>query len=301
MKLPPITAIRAFECAARLSNFTKAGDELGMTQAAVSYQIKILEDRLGFKLFLRKARKVELTAQGRQLSQATSEAFHLLERAFARARENTEHILTLSVLPTFCSNWLIPRLSDFQNKHPHLSVRIDSSPRLVDIPAGEADIGIRTGEGDWPGLKSHFLFPGNGLPLMSKQAYETFGPFEQPRDLLKLRLISDLKWWREWFIKAGDPGAPLPENPALELESQNMEVAAALATGDAAVMAVPGFFAREIEQGLLVSPFRVQLEGLKNWLVYDPSQADEPKIKAFRDWILFDPNSFCLNHPLAQR
>ncbi|WP_019960680.1 LysR family transcriptional regulator [Woodsholea maritima] len=301
MNLPPIAAIRVFECAARLGNFTKAGEELGMTQAAVSYQIKILEERLGVKLFVRKARQVELTVEGRKLSQSTSQAFTLLKRAFDEVRQDSAQILTLSVLPTFCTNWLVPRLHNFQALHPDLAVRVESTPKVADLFAGSADIGIRTGAGNWPGLAAHFLFTATASPLMSRAAYETYGPFETPRDLLKLRIIGDMWWWREWFKLAGDPDAPLPDHSVLELESQTMEVAATLGTPDGVVMATPAYFARELEQKILVAPFQTELDGLTHWLTYDESKAHLSKIKAFRDWILFDPNAFCLGRmPSAQ-
>ena len=161
MRLPPINAIRVFEAAARLGGFTRAAGELGMTQAAVSYQIKQLEDRLGFPLFVREGRRVNLTRQGEALSERTSEAFRILERAFDAARRGGDDILTISALPTFCENWLVPRLSAFQKAHPRLGVRIDADRRLVDVRGGEADIAVRVGSGDWPGLETRFLFPGS--------------------------------------------------------------------------------------------------------------------------------------------
>jgi LysR family transcriptional regulator, glycine cleavage system transcriptional activator len=296
--LPPVQAIRVFETAARLGNFTRTGEALGMTQAAVSYQIKLLEDRLGFALFERKARHVELTARGAQLARGTSEAFRLLERTFREVREDRASVLSVTALPTFCSNWLVPRIGGFQLTHPELAVRIDSRSDLVDIKAGEADIGIRIGQGNWPGLEARHLFPDRTAPLVPRIALERHGPFNQPEDLLKLRLFGPIHWWRAWMEEAGVDPARLPERPALELETQTMEVSAAIASGDAAAMVTPIYFAEQIAAGTLVQPFAHESPHTQShYLVFDPARAQEPKIKAFIEWLLFQPMAFCLNRP----
>ena len=294
--LPPIHAIRVFETAARLGNFTRTGDTLGMTQAAVSYQIKLLEDRLGFALFERKARHVELTPRGARLAQGTSEAFRLLERTFRDVREDRDSVLSVTALPTFCSNWLVPRIGAFQLAHPQLAVRIDSRSDLVDIRGGEADIGIRIGKGDWPGLEVRHLFEDRTAPLVPAQAVARFGPFEKPEDLLKLRLFGPIHWWRAWMAECGVDPDRLPERPALALETQTMEVAAAMAAGDAASIVTPIYFAEQIASGTLVQPFTHESPHThSHYLVFDPARAREPKIKAFIEWMLFQPMAFCLN------
>ncbi len=127
--LPPLAAIRVFEAAARHLSFTRAAEELGMTQAAVSYQIRVLEERVGAPLFLRLARAVELTQTGRLLAPATSEALERLATAFAAARKDTGGVLSLSIVPTFAAHWLAPRIGGFQLKHPEIAVRITGHAR----------------------------------------------------------------------------------------------------------------------------------------------------------------------------
>jgi LysR family glycine cleavage system transcriptional activator len=294
--LPPVNAIRVFEAAARLGNFTRTGEALGMTQAAVSYQVKLLEDRLGFALFERKARHVELTVRGAQLARGTSEAFRLLERTFRDVREDRDSVLTITALPTFCSNWLVPRIGSFQIDHPHLAVRIDSRSELVDIRAGDADIGIRMGRGYWPGLEARHLFDDKTAPLVPAQAAVRFGPFEKPEDLLRLRLFGPMHWWSAWMEECGVDPARLPERPALELETQTMEVSAAIAAGDAAVMVTPIYFAEQLAVGGLLQPFEHESpHSHSHYLVFDKTRAVEPKIKAFVEWMLFQPMAFCLN------
>jgi len=296
--LPPIQAIRVFETAARLGNFTRTGEMLGMTQAAVSYQIKQLEDRLGFALFDRKPRHVELTARGARLASGTSEAFRLLERTFETVRAETDRILTISSLPTFASNWLVPRIGSFQLENPDLAVRIDARPELVDILAGDADIGLRIGSGYWDGLESRLLFEDRTAPLIPAQAVRTHGPFNTPEDLLKLRLFGPLHWWRHWMEECGVDPDRLPARPALELETQTMEISAAIASGDAAVLVTPLYFAEQLASGALVQPFKHESRHThSHYLVYDKRRRDEPKIRAFITWMLFQPMAFCLNRP----
>jgi LysR family glycine cleavage system transcriptional activator len=122
-KLPPLTAIRAFEAAARHESFTKAAAELGMTQAAISYQVKLLEDRVGAPLFLRQPKKVVLSEVGKRLAPQVSEAFQRLEAAFAAMRGTAEGVLSVTSVHTFATNWLVPRLGTFQLAHPDIAVR----------------------------------------------------------------------------------------------------------------------------------------------------------------------------------
>jgi LysR family glycine cleavage system transcriptional activator len=295
-QLPPISAIRVFESAARLGNFTRTGEALGMTQAAVSYQIKVLEDRLGFALFERKARHVELTQRGRRLSTGTSEAFRLLERTFQDVSEARDSVLTISALPTFCSNWLVPRIGSFQMAHPDLAVRIDTSDEIKDIKAGEADLALRSGYGEWDGLEARHLFKDTTAPVLSRAALQRFGPFEKPEDILRLRLFGPLHWWQAWFREQGVDPALLPARTALELETQTMEISAAIASGDAASMVTPIYFAEQLASGALVQPFKHESpHSHSHWLVFDKARAREPKIKAFIEWMLFQPLAFCLN------
>ena len=294
--LPPIQSIRVFETAARIGNFTKTGEALGMTQAAVSYQIKILEDRLGFSLFDRKPRHVELTPRGQRLASGTSEAFRLLERTFRDVHEARDSVLTIAALPTFCSNWLVPRIGNFQMAHPDLAVRIDTSIEVKDIKAGEADISLRSGYGEWDGLEARHLFKDTTAPLLPRAVVKRYGPFENPEDLLRLRLFGPLHWWQAWFKEQGVDPARLPSRPALELETQTMEISAAIASGDAASMVTPIYFAEQIASGALVQPFEHESPHThSHWLVFDKARTREPKIKAFIEWMLFQPMAFCLN------
>src|SRR6188508_2851517 len=154
-RLPPLAAIRAFEAAARTENFTAAAAELGMTQAAVSYQVKSLEERLGAPLFVREKGRARLTPLGARLLPSLTSAFDTLEAAFASHRQEDESLLTVTTTHTFANTWLAWRLGAFQMEHPDLAVRMATSNDLIDVKAGDADIAIRAGPGNWPGLECH--------------------------------------------------------------------------------------------------------------------------------------------------
>src|SRR5690242_16039851 len=158
-RLPPLASIRAFEAAARTENFTAAAAELGMTQAAVSYQVKSLEERLGAPLFVREKGRVRLTALGARLVPPLSGAFDAIETAFASHREEDESLLTVTTTHTFANTWLAWRLGAFQMEHPDLAVRMTTSNEMVDLSTGEADVAVRAGRGGWgERMEEHRLF-----------------------------------------------------------------------------------------------------------------------------------------------
>src|SRR5215468_11298983 len=267
--LPPLAAIRAFEAAARHGSFTKAANELGMTQAAVSYQVKLLEDRVGAPLFLRQARKVVLSETGKRLAPSVSEAFQRLEAGFAAMRETNERVLSVTVIQSFATSWLVPRLGTFQMAHPDIAVRVDASGRIIDLAREEIDVGIRTGDGNWPGLKAHLLMPSEFTPLCSPEFLARGGPLTSPADLLKVPLLDWRDdWWRQWFALAGVPD-PQPAAPAMiEVDSQVMLGRAALA-GQGVAILTPVYFAAELADGRLVQPFALTGRSESSfWLVY---------------------------------
>src|SRR5690348_6326211 len=156
-RLPPLAAVRAFEAAARTENFTLAAAELGMTQAAVSYQVKSLEERLGAPLFVREKGRVKLTPLGGRLLPALSNAFDSIEAAFASHRQEDESLLTITTTHTFANTWLAWRLGRFQMEHTDLAVRMPTSNELCDLRSGDADAAIRAGRGNGEGLPHHWL------------------------------------------------------------------------------------------------------------------------------------------------
>ena len=287
-KLPPLSAIRAFEAAARHGSFTKAAEELGMTQAAVSYQVKLLEDRVGTPLFLRQPRRVVLSEAGKRLAPAIAEAFQRLNAAFASLRETDENVLSVSAVNTFCTNWLVPRLGTFQVAHPNIAVRLEASSRIIDFAQDEFDVAIRSGKGDWPALKSHMLFPVDLTAACSPDFLKRNGPINRAEDLLRLPLLdSKDECWQRWFAEAGIANPPPLKGPIVEMQTQQMLGSAAIA-GQGVALITPALFDADLSAGRLVQPLPILVShyDLKYFLVYSGERQKVAKIKAFRDWIV---------------
>jgi len=286
IRLPPMAAIRAFEAAARHENFTRAAEELGMSQASVSYQIKILEERLGLRLFLRHPRKVSLTPDGHQLATATVEAFERLRAAFSTAESAQQSTLAISTTPTFASNWLAVHLGRFQISHPDLVVRVDTKEHYIDFAREEVDVAIRYGDGAWPNVVAHELMRSEFTPMLSPGLLESSGRLTNFRDILKLQLISpEDRYWSAWLAAANIPNNGISQRAGSQLGSQTEEAQAAIA-GHGVAMLSPRFFQYELATGRLVQPFDlVATDGLGHWLVYPEHRRNLKKIKAFRTWL----------------
>jgi LysR family glycine cleavage system transcriptional activator len=283
-KLPPMSAVRVFEAAARHQSFTRAAEELGMTQAAVSYQIKILEDRIGAPLFTRLPRQVALTEKGLQLAPAVTDAFEALRVAFAGVEDTVQTLISLTTTHTFASNWLVPRLGHFRERHPTIAVQVDISLQTVDLASHDFDLAIRSGKGDWPDLEKHHLFENNVTPVCSPDLLRGFD-LREPADLLKLPLMSPGDpWWHEWFALAGVENANLTKRADYSLGSQQFEGMAAVAGQGVAIVNV-SFFREELASGRLVQPFDLMLKTGSYWLVYPKARKRYAKIRAFQDWI----------------
>jgi LysR family glycine cleavage system transcriptional activator len=280
----PLASIRVFEAAARLESFTRAAEELGMTQAAVSWQIKALEGRLGQSLFRRLPREVQPTEAGERLSSAATEAVTLLRRAISDLTEADEHILSITTLATLASQWLAPHLGAFQLSNPGLAVRLDTNPGLLDLSREGFDVGIRSGHGEWPGLESQQIMPAVFTPLCSPEMAEKL-KLESPCDLLEAPRIGMEKEWAEWFAAAGLSEGRRPAT-RLTADYQVLEVAAALG-GQGVALGSPIFFAREIRAGLLVRPFRQTVNFHTGYyLVWPVGRRRSPKIRRFREWLM---------------
>ena len=298
--LPPLAAVRAFEAAARQLNFTRAGEELGMTQAAVSYQIRTLEERLGTQLFRRDKGRVILTEAGRRAAPLVSSAFDTMDDAFAAARRETAAVLTISSAVTFASNWLAPRLGAFQLLHPELAVRLDASNTLVDFARDDVDAGVRTAVEPDPSFHADELLPSRVAPMASPEFLARY-PLTVPFDLLDVPRLSPADdWWRLWFAAAG-VAANRDARPGLQLDSQIVEGAAAIASQGVALLN-PQMWARDLASGRLVMPFDIVAStGASFWLVCPANRRNVPKIKRFRDWLLAEVTALTDERLPAQR
>lgn len=285
--LPPLSAIRVFEAAARHLSFTRAADELGMTQAAVSYQIKLLEERVGGPLFLRRPREVVLTEAGQSLAPRMREAFDILREAFADLADQSEGTLTINTMHTFAANWLAPRLGSFNLAHPNIAVRLETTTRVVDFAREEVDVVVRAGKGIWPGLVSTKLFDVHFTPMISPELAEKVGGIHEPRDVLKVPLIDPRdEWWIIWFKAHDLPLEELGKQTSPSFNMMTLDAEAAMA-GMGITLLMPEYFQRELEQGRLIMPFKRTInQDSGYWLAYPEGRRNVPKIKAFRDWIV---------------
>jgi LysR family glycine cleavage system transcriptional activator len=285
----PLSAIRVFEAAARLLSFTRAADELGMTQAAVSWQVKALERRLDQTLFRRLPREVALTPAGERLARAATEAMSVLRTAVADLSDSGEGVLAITTLQTLAVQWLAPRLGGFQVAHPKIAVRLESNNSMVDLVRDNFDVAIRTGEGTWPGLEAVPLFASLMTALCSPEVAGTLDMSRGPAAVLDAPKIGLEAEWAMWFRLAGVTPPPVKEGRGalrFAAESQTMEIAAAQA-GQGLALASPILFASEIASGRLVQPFPVTLHYERQvWLVYPTERRRTRKIAAFRDWLL---------------
>ena len=292
--LPPLGSLRAFEAAARHMSFKDAASELHVTPAAVSQQIKTLEDFCGIKLFRRLTRALVLTEAGQvALPQITLG----LDQLAAGYRLIKGHggigPLVLSLPPSFATKWLVPRLGRFQERHPEIVVRIDATSRLVQFDAEGVDIGIRFGKGHYPGLTSHHLFPSRVIPVCSPDLPRSDRPLEKPADLSAFTLLhlrdSDAPGtepvWDMWLRAAGVTGVDTRLGP--QFSDYAMAIDAAV-SGQGVGLVDATLAEAELKSGRLIQPFAdvAEIEGeFCYYLVYPQGRGDDPRIKAFKAWI----------------
>jgi len=282
-RLPPLSAIRAFEAAGRHENFSRAADELGLTQAAISYQIRQLEDRVGRPLFVREKGRVRLSETGRRLLPAVSTGFAGIAEAFAAVREEDEDVLDINTAISFGGTWLSARIGRFQVRHPDLAVRISVTNDVVDLSQTGIDAAVRAGRGNWDGLRSDFLFRQHFAPICSPAFIEA-NQIKRPEDLLRVeRFGPNDSLWTGWFALMGI-GTP-PPRPGVVLDSQLQE-ATAMLTGFGIGMMSTLYWQPDLQSGRLVQPFEaLYLPGSSQWLVHPSGRVGVRKIERFREWI----------------
>ncbi|QCB53472.1 LysR family transcriptional regulator [Sphingopyxis sp. PAMC25046] len=285
-KIPPLAAVRTFEAAGRLQNFSRAAEELGMTQAAVSYQVRQLEDRLGRALFVREKGRVRLSETGQRLLPAISGAFAAMGDAFAALGSDEAEVLTINAATSFGGTWLSARIGGFQLAYPELAVRMSMSNELVDFDASNVDVAIRIGRGGWPGLRGDFLMRQYLAPMASPAFIEAHD-IREPADLLRVqRLAPNDSWWAEWFTAAGVDTPPAPSRRGIELDSQLQE-ASAVQAGFGVAMMTPLYWHAELASGRIVQPFDTLYVSATSgmWLVHRENRLGVRKIERFREWL----------------
>jgi LysR family transcriptional regulator, glycine cleavage system transcriptional activator len=286
--LPPLNALRAFEAAARHLSFTMAAAELNVTPAAVSHQVKALEESTGAPLFKRLTRALALTARGKAALPALSEGFDMLAEAASHLRDrNEQDVFTITTAPSFAAKWLVPRLDDFQEKNPGIKVRIDASMTLVDLRRDGIDVAIRYGRGVYPGHQAERLFEEEIFPVCSPKL-----ALKNPEDLVHQTLLhvgfaTDSQTypdWRMWLKSAGISGVDWRKGPEFSLE--NMAVQAAL-EGHGVALVNTSLVRDDLASGALVRPFELGIQtGFAYYLAIPNENLDRPGVVAFRKWLL---------------
>lgn len=292
--LPPLNGLRAFESAARHLSFAKAAEEMRVTPAAVSYQIRTLEDRLGTKLFRRLNRAIILTDAGAMLFPGVKASFEGLDRAVARIETSArpDNVVTVTISPHMAAKWLVPRLSRFIDRHSEIDLRIAASNTSVDLKTDKADVAIRWNLGDNRGLIADKLMNEAVTPMCSPSLLDGASPIRTPADLLNHTLIHDetlmRHWpdvpaWTKWLDLAGVPHPH--ESAGLRFDHADHCLDAAL-EGSGVVLGRRAMASRDLEQGRLVAPFELDLAfrgGI--FSVTTERKSKNPNVQAFRTWL----------------
>jgi LysR family glycine cleavage system transcriptional activator len=283
----PLNALRVFEAVARHGSFSRAADELGMTQTAVSYQIRLLEEHIGEQLFLRQPRRIVNTETAERMLPSVSKGFeHLGDAMLAAARASGE-TLEIHSSPTFASHWLARNLGSFQLAWPGIAVRLLRVSKITDFNRDPADISIRWGVGPWPEHECHLLGRFSFAPMLSPALAASAGGITEPRHLLRLPIIgAQQDSWQTWFASAGLEPPDLSVHKRHNYIEQDLCANAALA-GQGVAILNHIYFAEELASGRLIAPFNHHCsDNIGIWLVHPASRRNNPKIKAFREWIL---------------
>jgi LysR family glycine cleavage system transcriptional activator len=289
-RLPAFSSLRAFEATARLGSVTRAAAELGVSQPAVSQQLRQLEAVLEGPLVRRAAGGVVLTAAGELYAARLRRAFDELQAATDEvlATGADARVLTLSLLATFAQRWLIPRLAGFQRAHPDLEVRLLTTSRLVDLAREDVDLSIRAGSGRWPGCRADFLI-GNRIFPVASPALLARRPVQRPADLeghvlLRVEAEPRERDWQRWLGAAGVPA--LEPRGWLTFASSSHALEAAIAGLGVAIGHTP-FVIDGLATGRLVAPLSLEVGGEGDYfLVAARAKAERRKITRFRDWLL---------------
>lgn len=290
-RLPSLTALRTFECAARHGSFQRAADELCVTPAAVSQQIRHLEEELSVQLFERHHRQVELTEAGRRTAQALHHAFALIRDALTRPSRDPA-VLRISTVASFASKWLVPRLHRFAQLHPQVQVRIDVDDRFSSFDRNGVDVAVRYGPGEYAGLFVERLTGAEVFPVCHPALLDhPRHPLREPRHLRFHALLHDraaegrpgVPDWSSWLAAAALPQVDATKGPVFD--SMYLAQEAAL-SGQGVALGVEPLVADDLARGRLVVPFGPRLDNrYAFWVVCQRARRDDVLVRAFRRWL----------------
>ena len=286
-QLPSLNALRAFEAAARHLSFTKAADELSVTQGAVSHQVKALETELGVALFRRHHQGLELTSAGASYVPVVRDAFDRL--AFGtrqlRAAQQAQR-LTISISPNFAAKWLVPRLGAFSAQHPEFDLRISANPVHVDFALDDVDLAVRHGDGRWADLDVTRLTQEALFPVCSPRLLEGDAPLGVPGDLRHHTLLhlNDRKDWKKWLDLAQAQHVDPSRGVVFDQASNVLDAAVA---GQGVALARTTLAAHDLLGGRLIRPFTISLpRDYGYFVICPPAFAERPEVRTMRAWLL---------------
>jgi LysR family transcriptional regulator, glycine cleavage system transcriptional activator len=285
-RLPPLNALKAFEAAARSESFTRAAQELNVTQGAVSHQVKALEATLGIKLFNRERQRLVMTEAGRDYLAVVRDALDRIAAGTERlVQRQSSGVLTISTSPDFAAKWLVYRLGRFAENHPEIDLRVSATAHQVDFAGEDVDVAVRHGDGKWPGLDAVRLCAERLFPVCSPKLVSGRNGITTAADLLKFPLLrlEDWKNWTRWFAAAG-VADPVAHGPVLNRASMLIDAAV---DGQGIALARTALAAWDLINGRLVRPIDVSLPIANTyWIVCPKATSSVPKIATFRKWLL---------------
>jgi LysR family transcriptional regulator, glycine cleavage system transcriptional activator len=286
-RLPPLNALKAFEAAARHESFTRAAEELCVTQGAVSHQVKALEIELGIKLFNRERQRLIITEAGREYLIVLRDALDRIAIGTERlVQRQSSGVLTVSTSPDFAAKWLVNRLGRFAEAHPSIDLRISATLHHVDFAREDVDLAVRHGDGNWDGLDVARLSTEQLFAVCSPKLLKGRQRLNKPSDVLKFPLLhlDDRKDWAKWFETAGVANPELSHGPVLNRASMVIDAAV---DGQGIALARTTLAAWDLINGRLVRPFVETLRLSKTyWIICPKATSALPKITTFREWLL---------------
>ena len=286
-RLPQMNALKAFEAAARHESFTRAAEELCVTQGAVSHQVKALEAELGLKLFQREPRRLVITETGRDYLEVIRDALDRIAAGTERLQQRqSSGVLTVSTSPNFASKWLVHRLGRFAETYPEIDLRVSATLQHIDFVREDVDIAVRHSEGPTTGLYSEQLYTEELLPVCSPKLLAGKNGLKKPADLAHHPLLhlEHRNDWSKWLDAAGVKDADLSRGPVLNQASIILDAAA---DGQGVALARTGLAAHDLINGRLVRPFDLALPvTYAYWIVCPKATAQLPKVVTFRNWLL---------------
>ncbi|MBL4612283.1 MAG: transcriptional regulator GcvA [Emcibacter sp.] len=292
-KLPNLNSIRAFEAVARHLSITRASAELNVTQAAVSHQIKGLEEQMGVMLFRRHNKGLLLTKEGQAMVQPMTNAFDIIADATNLIFNSEIQILKVSMLSSFASGWLMPRLSGFYGEYPNIDIRIMVSNKEFDLlKAGDVDIDLRYGDGKWPHVESQKFLAEEIFPVCSPAYLKGDLPLKHLDDLSQHVLLHDHEdiGWKEWLDDAGIKGIDYSRGPGFSHSHLTLQAAT---LGHGIALGRMPLVSEALRRGELVKPFDISLPtGMGYYVVNTNTATDKSKIRSFTSWFLEEVRIF---------